>query len=98
MSKTIAEESIEITPSTNTNKLGAITQFYFSKPIFCKQNQDYLIVFQTKVNTNTFYENNGKPFIDGEKGVSFSFKRALGKSGGTGVETGNFPELYYYLH
>ena len=55
-------------------------------------------MFQTKVNTNTFYENNGKPFIDGEKGVSFSFKRALGKSGGTGVETGNFPELYYYLH
>ncbi len=96
MSKTIAEESVEIAPSTN--KLGAITQFYFSKPIFCKQNQDYSIVFQTKVNTNTFYGSNGKPFIDGEKGVSFSFKRVLGKSGGTGVETGNFPELYYYLH
>ena len=55
-------------------------------------------MFQTKVNTNTFYGSNGKPFIDGEKGVSFSFKRVLGKSGGTGVETGNFPELYYYLH
>ena len=96
MSKTITEENVEIAPSTS--KLGAITQFYFSKPIFCKQNQDYSIILQTKVNTNTFYGSNGKPFIDGEKGVSFSFKRVVGKAGGTGVETGNFPELYYYIH
>ena len=96
MSKILLEENIEINPSTN--KFAAITQIYFSKPVFCLQNQDYSVVLYTKTNTNTFYGINGKPMIDGEKGIRFTFKRVQGKSGGTGVETGNFPELYYYIH
>ena len=94
--KLIFEENIEISPSSN--KIGAICQIYFSKHISCKQNQDYSIILNTKTNKNTFYGTNGKQFIDGEKGVGFSFKRIQGKAGGTGVETGNFPELYYYIH
>ena len=96
MSNTIFEENIEIAPSAN--KLGAITKILFSKPVFCKANQDYSVILISKTNTNTFYGTNGKQYIDGEKGVGFSFKRVQGKGGGTGVETGNFPELYYYMH
>ena len=95
-SKIILEENIEIYPSSN--KFNAITQIFFSRPVFCVQNQDYSVILYTKTNTNTFYGTNGKSYIDGEKGVKFFFKRVQGKSGGTGVETGNFPEFYYYLH
>jgi len=96
MNKTIIEENVEVQPSNN--KLGAITKIYFPKPVFCGKNQDYSIVFTTKTNGNSFYGTNGKAEIEGEKGVFFSFKRVQGKNGGTGVESGNFPELYYYLH
>ena len=96
MSKTIIEENVEVQPSNN--KLGAITKIYFPKPVFCGKNQDYSIVFTTKTNGNSFYGTNGKAEIEGEKGVFFSFKKVQGKNGGTGVEIGNFPELYYYLH
>ena len=96
MSKIILEENIEIYPSSN--KMNAITSIYFSKPVFCKQNQDYSVIFHCKTNANAFYGTNGKSFIDGEKGVGFTFKRVQGKNGGTNVEAGNFPELYYYIH
>jgi hypothetical protein len=95
-SKTIIEENVEVQPSNN--KLGDITKIYFPKPVFCGKNQDYSIVLITKTNGNSFYGTNGKAEIEGEKGVFFSFKRVQGKSGGTGIESGNFPELYYYLH
>ena len=96
ISKILLEENIEIYPSSN--KYGAITQIFFPKPVFCGQNQDYSVILCTKTNTNTFFGTNGKAYIDGEKGVRFSFKRVQGKSGGTGVENGNFPEFYYYVH
>lgn len=96
MSNPIFEQNVEISPSSNA--LASIIKIFFSKPIECKQNQDYSIILYSKVTTNTFYGTNGKAYIDGEKGVGFSFKRIVGKNGGTGVETGNFPELYYYLH
>lgn len=92
----IFEENVEIIPASN--ELGAITKIIFSKPVDCKQNQDYSVILYSKINANTFYGYNGKAYVEGEKGVGFSFKRLLGKSGGTGVETGNFPELYYYLN
>lgn len=96
MNETILEQNIEISPSDN--KLGAITQIYFSKPVFCKQNQDYSVIFIPKVNSNVFYGTNGKAYIDGEKGVGFSFKKLKEKSARTGIESGNFPELYYNIH
>ena len=96
MGNIIFEENVEIVPASN--ELGPITKIVFSKPVDCKQNQDYSIIIYSKINTNTFYGFNGKAYVEGEKGVGFSFKRLIGKSGGTGVETGNFPELYYYLN
>lgn len=96
MGKTILEENIEISPSSN--KMCAITQIFFSKPVSCGQNKDYSIILQTKTNANTYYGTNGKNYIDGEKGVGFYFKKVVGKNGGTSVESGNFPELYYYIH
>lgn len=95
-SKSIFEENIEISPSTNT--INAINKFYFPNPIVCKKNQDYSIILNSKTTANIFYGTNGKNYIDGEKGVGFFFKKIQGKNGGTGVETGNFPEFYYYLH
>ena len=96
MGNIIFEENVEIVPGSN--ELGPITKIVFSKPVDCKQNQDYSIIIYSKINTNTFYGYNGKAYVEGEKGVGFSFKRLIGKSGGTGVETGNFPELYFYLN
>ena len=95
-SKTIFEENVEIQPSNN--KLAAITKIYFTKPVFCAKNQDYSIILNTRTIGNSFYGTNGRAEIEGEKGIYFSFKRIQGKNGGTGVETGNFPELYYYFH
>lgn len=96
MGSLIFEDNVEIIPASN--ELGAITKIIFSKPVDCKQNQDYSVILYSKINANTFYGYNGKAYVEGEKGVGFSFKRLAGKSGGTGVETGNFPELYYYLN
>lgn len=95
-SNTIFEENIEIAPSEN--KFGAIIKIFFSKPVFCRENQDYSVILNSKTFTNTFFGTNGQQYIDGEKGVTFSFKKVQGKGGGTGVESGNFPELYYYIH
>lgn len=96
ISKVILEENIEINPASS--KFNAVTQIFFSKPVFCGKNQDYSVILYTKTNTNTFYGTNGKSYIDGEKGIRFSFKRVQGKTAGTGVESGNFPEFYYYIH
>lgn len=43
-------------------------------------------------------DNKEKNIIEGERGINFTFKRIQGRSSGSGVETGNFPELYYYIH
>lgn len=96
ISKVILEENIEINPASS--KFNAVTQIFFSKPVFCGKNQDYSVILYTKTNTNTFYGTNGKSYIDGEKGIRFSFKRVQGKTAGTGVDSGNFPEFYYYIH
>lgn len=95
-SKIIIEENVEIPPSSN--KQLAISKIYFKKPILCKKDQDYSVVLNTRVNSNIYYGSNGKQYIVGEKGVTFSFKNLIGKTGGTVVQTGNFPEFYYYLH
>ena len=95
-SKTIYEENIEISPGIS--KLYSISQIYFSKPILCKQNQDYSILLYSKTLTNSYYGQQGKNIIEGERGINFTFKRIQGRSSGSGIETGNFPELYYYIH
>ena len=94
-SKIIYEENIDISPGII--KVYAVSQIFFSKPIICKQNQDYSVILYSKTLTNCYYGQQGKQLIEGEKGVNFTFKRVLGKSSGSGVESGNFPEFYYCI-
>ena len=94
-SKIIYEENIDISPGIS--KIYAVSQIFFSKPIICKQNQDYSVILYSKTLTNCYYGRQGKQLIEGEKGVNFTFKRVLGKSSGSGVESGNFPEFYYCI-
>ena len=94
--KIILEENIEVSPAIN--KFYPISQIYFSKPLICKQNQDYCILLNSKKSTNAYYGRQGKSFVEGEKGVDFTFKRISGRLSKTSVEAGNFPELYYYIN
>ena len=94
-SKIIYEENIDISPGIS--KVYAVSQIFFSKPIICKQNQDYSVILYSKTLTNCYYGQQGKQLIEGEKGVNFTFKRVIGKSSGSGVESGNFPEFYYCI-
>ena len=93
--KVLYEDNIEISPAEN--KANAVIPINFIKPVLCKQNQDYSVVLTTRVSTNSYYGQQGKSTIEGEKGVIFSFKKMQGRNNGTSVESGNFPELYYYL-
>ena len=42
ISKVILEENIEINPASS--KFNAVTQIFFSKPVFCGKNQDYSVI------------------------------------------------------
>ena len=94
-SNTIYEENIEISPGINKNN--AISKNFFPKSIVCKQEKEYSIILISKTNSNCYYGHHGKPVIEGEKGVIFTFKRLQGRSSGSGIESGNFPELYYSI-
>ena len=94
--KSLIEESIEIPPSKSEKE--AIIKLYFSKPIICKKNQDYCVILNSRNLTNSYCGQNGKKFVEGENGISFTFKNVQGRNTGTKVEVGNFPELYYYAH
>ena len=94
-SNTIYEENIEISPGINKNN--AISKNFFPKSIVCKQEKEYSIILISKTNSNCYYGHHGKPVIEGEKGVIFTFKRVQGRSSGSGIESGNFPELYYSI-
>ena len=95
-SNVIYEDNIEISPGTNKNN--AITKIFFNKSISCKQEKEYSIILKSKTFSNCYYGQHGKPIIEGEKGVFFSFKRVQGRSSGSGIESGNFPEFYYSIH
>ena len=95
-SNIIYEENIEIPPAIS--KLYSISQIMFTKPVTCQQNQEYSVLLLTKTTTNCYYGQQGKNLIEGEKGVNFTFKKLQGKASGSGIESGNFPEFYYYLH
>jgi len=93
--KVLAEESIEVQPSINT--INPLSKIKFSKSVFCKKNFDYIIAFSSNSNANCYSGSRGKSFIEGEKGVNFTFKKIDGNKGGSSVEIGNFPEIYYCL-
>ena len=57
-SKIIYEENIDISPGII--KVYAVSQIFFSKPIICKQNQDYSVILYNKTLTNCYYGQQGK--------------------------------------
>lgn len=95
-SSVIYEENYEVPPATS--KSTAVLPVYFSKPVNLNAGQSYSVCLITKTNSNSYYGQQGKIEVEGEKGVVFSFKRIQGRSGGSSPENGNFPEFYYYTH
>ena len=90
----LCEEIIEILPSADQSS--AVIPINFKKPIVIKQNIDYTIQFQCSNYCYLYYGNGGIATVEGEKGVEFYFKFTQGSAHGTNVQSGNFPELYYY--
>jgi hypothetical protein len=95
-SNVIYEENIEVAPGIS--KFNPISPIMFSKAITCKQNQDYSVLLLTRTTSNCYYGQQGKSLIEGEKGVTFTFKKIVGRNSGSSIESGNFPEFYYYLY
>jgi hypothetical protein len=88
------EEPVEIPPAPEQNI--CITQIYFKKPVGIKPHVDYTIQLICTNFCYLYYGSGGKATAEGEKGVEFYFKYTLGSSHGSGIESGNFPEFYYY--
>lgn len=92
--KILLEQNAELQPCFDN--INIISKIEFSKKIICKKNMDYSILFSTNVTSNCYSGNLGKKIIEGEKGIFFTFKTIIGNTGGSLVEFGNFPEIYYY--
>ena len=93
--KIFLEENVEIQPSYNN--LDTTFKINFSKPVICKKDNDYTIIFFANALSKCYSGIQGKNIIEGDKGVLFTFKKLEGNKGGSNVNVGNFPELYYCL-
>lgn len=94
--KVLLEENLEISPSPCASE--AIIKIFFNKPITLRKNEDYAIILHSKLLTNSYCGHGGKKMVEGENGISFTFKKIEGRNCGTNIETGNFPEFYYYTN
>lgn len=95
-SKILIEQYVEVPPAKSRTE--PIIKLFFSKPIICQKNRDYSILLFSKELTNSYCGQGGKKIVEGENGISFSFKTIKGRRLGTVVEIGNFPEIYYFTH
>ena len=93
-SNLLCDEIIEISPAADQSN--AIVPINFKKPIVIRQNIDYTIQFQCSNYCYLYYGNGGVATVEGEKGVEFYYKFTQGSTYGTNVQSGNFPEFYYY--
>jgi len=93
-SNIIYEESLEIQPAPD--QANAIIQILFKKPIIIKQSVDYTVQFLSTNYCYLYYGTGGKDTIEAEKGVEFYYKFTQGSNHGTNVQSGNFPEFYYF--
>ena len=91
--KVLYEEIADIQPSSN--RLSPTNKIIFRRPVICKKNNDYGIIFITNIKANTFSGSKGKKIVEGERGINFTFKYLQGNRGGTSIEIGNFPDIYY---
>ena len=94
MGQVFYEEPVEVPAAPDQNN--SITQIIFKKPVNLKPQIDYTIQLICTNYCYLYYGGGGKNTTEGEKGVEFSFKYTLGSSHGSGIESGNFPEFYYY--
>ena len=99
------QDGISFSPSENIKLSGIGLYCSFQnkiitgiKKVFCRKNMDYSISFITNILTDIYCGSNGKTVVEGERGLNFTFKKFIGNRGGTSVESGNFPEIYYYLN
>jgi len=88
------EEPVEIPAASDQNN--SITPINFKKAINIKPGMDYTIQLTCTNYCYLYYGGGGKSTVEGEKGVEFMFKYTPGSAHGTGIESGNFPEFYYY--
>ena len=93
--KLLAEENVEI--QSSQNKTNIRKKIKLKKSVVCKKNADYTIVFYSRSNSKTYFGTKGKSIAEGENGINFTFKKAIGNNGRTSVDIGNFPELFYCL-
>ena len=94
MGATLYEEPAEIPAAPDQNS--AVIPINFKKSINIKPHLDYTVQLICNNYCYLYYGGGGKASIEGERGLEFVFKYTPGSSHGTGVESGNFPEFYYY--
>lgn len=92
LGKVLVEESIEIpkAPISNMRK-----KIKFKKNIICKKNMDYTISIFTNNIGRAYCGFNGKPLVEGEDGINFTFKKGNNRDTLSSPLMGNFPELFY---
>ena len=92
---TLFEEAIEVPPVGSETSV--VMPIMFKKSIAVQQGMNYTFQFISDSQIYIYYGTNGKKDVEGEKGVQFTFMFTQGSSHGSGVESGNFPEIYYQL-
>jgi hypothetical protein len=90
----LLSELIEVPASPNQSE--PLTPIYFKKPVSIKQGVDYTIQFQCSTYCYFYYGSQGSAKAIGDKNVEFEFKFTNNSNHGSNVDSGNFPEFYYY--
>ena len=72
-----------------------VHQLMFDKPIKVQAGEIHSCVMEV-ANGGSFYGNNGKDRVTGEGDITFQFLACNGSFNGTGIQSGQIPEIYYY--
>jgi hypothetical protein len=94
MGSLLYEDAVEVSAAPDQNN--SVIPINFKKPVNLKPHIDYTIQLLCTNYCYLYYGGGGKATIEAERGVEFYFKYTLGSSHGSGIESGNFPEFYYY--
>ena len=83
--------------SKNTeNSEDKIYKFMLNRPVRVKAGEQYSCSVEFKKGS-TYYGSGGVATPSGEQDVIFTFTDCIGSSNGTGVGSGQIPEVYYYV-
>ena len=94
LGQVLYDEPVEVPAAPD--QASCVMPIHFKKAINIKPQIDYTIQLACVSYCYLYYGSGGKATIEGEKGVEFNFKYTLGSSHGSSVESGNYPEFYYY--